>query len=460
MKLTSNLNLLLLAGLSASPVLGIRGGADAMVAANEAFEKYDRSLQEIDTIVIGRDSQTVSITVDQDALNGLASYGEKFLVLTPIVCGSGRQVKCTATMVTGLTNPVNMQFFLRKALNPDKDGNGEAKDFDCGAMDDNDFISPDVESCAVGNIPTCPAVDAILGYISVIDTTFNKGATYTVNFVCEIIEPPEGGGGACFSEDSTTTVLGKGPTVMKDLQVGDKVFTGSNYEPVYGFAHLDKTTSAPYLQIHTENQKDPLEVSKEHLLLVNDKYVPAGDIKVGDYLSNGAVEKIKNTKKTGLYAPLTPSGTMVVNGVQTSNYISIQQKDNKLSGNVMIGENNIDTGLSFHLVNHMALSPIRMTCMGISSRFCDTESINEETGYPVFVSFWFQLMEFFQAQSLPIQIALVGVFFCVVAPFYAAESLLLGPAFAPTILLGIVAVFFAANKQRKEDNNVQKIKQV
>jgi Hint module len=285
-------------------------------------------------------------------------------------------------------------------------------------------------------------------------------STYLIEFRCDITKDNTNywWNDYCFSEDTTVDVLGKGEVKMSDLAVGDKIRAGESYEPVYAFAHLHKTTTAPYLHISTDSPNAPLEVTAEHLLYVNGKYTAAKDVKVGDILMDGShteakVQKITIKQKAGLYAPLTPSGTLIVNGIQTSAYVSLQKN---AQATLKLG--NLHTRLSFHSLNHIALSPIRMACMGISSNFCSNEHIDVESGYPPFVSFWFALVQWFEHQALAVQLALLVVFFCVVGPLFLAESIL-GATFAPAILLcgaSIVLRRFV----KTQNNASEKVKQL
>ena len=64
----------------------------------------------------------------------------------------------------------------------------------------------------------------------------------------------------CFAEDATVEVKNKGTASMKDLQVMDEVFAGTDangkliFQPVYGFGHYDRDSPNEYLQIHTSQK--------------------------------------------------------------------------------------------------------------------------------------------------------------------------------------------------------------
>ena len=198
----------------------------------------------------------------------------------------------------------------------------------------------------------------------------------------------------CFSEVTTVQVLGKGTVPMKHLHVGDRVFTGQKYEAVYAFAHLDKASEADFLQIQLENG-NAVEATASHFLFVDGKpaAVRADSIKVGDVLQGTAVTKIDNVRSRGLYAPLTPSGLLTVDGVTASNYISLE----KAESHALLGQN-------FHAFSHLAISPFRLICNNLSSGMCSTYT---EAGIPVVLDaahrsfeWMMELPTFFQALAI------------------------------------------------------------
>merc|ERR1711862_1003727 len=80
-------------------------------------------------------------------------------------------------------------------------------------------------------------------------------------------------------------------------------------------------TEANFLQIHTEGSVAPLEITDKHMLFRNDKAVSAEEVSVGDMLGDNKVTKITSVKRTGLYAPITYDGSIVVNGIKSSCYV-------------------------------------------------------------------------------------------------------------------------------------------
>ena len=143
----------------------------------------------------------------------------------------------------------------------------------------------------------------------------------------------------CFSGDNLVPVRDQRQEVlMRDLRVGDEVLVvGGQYEKIYAFGHYHTTLPADFLRIFTEHQERPLELSEDHMVFVEGsplKAVPALSLRVGDgvMLGNGtvttvvAIDTTSTTTKgrRGVFAPFTASGTIVVNGLLASNYVSFQ----------------------------------------------------------------------------------------------------------------------------------------
>jgi len=154
-------------------------------------------------------------------------------------------------------------------------------------------------------------------------STFSEGFSGTARFgdCPEIVFPK-----LCFSGNSLVERDDGNSIRMADLQIGDKVLTqDGRYEPIYSFAHLHATQWAEFVQLQT-NKSTTLELTSDHMIWVSsNEYVPASLVQVGTMLSNREVIVQKRTvQKKGVYAPLTRSGTIVVNGILCSTYITLQ----------------------------------------------------------------------------------------------------------------------------------------
>eukprot|EP00545_Synedropsis_sp_CCMP1620_P013103 CAMPEP_0119029662 /NCGR_PEP_ID=MMETSP1176-20130426/40634_1 /TAXON_ID=265551 /ORGANISM="Synedropsis recta cf, Strain CCMP1620" /LENGTH=1229 /DNA_ID=CAMNT_0006986013 /DNA_START=177 /DNA_END=3866 /DNA_ORIENTATION=+ len=196
--------------------------------------------------------------------------------------------------------------------------------------------------------------------------------------------------GFCFSGGSEVNVENSGPVKMADLAIGDAVKVADNkFERVYSFGHKNADASSEFLQIATEGNRKALELSKNHMVVIEGgrnvqiategnrkalelsknhmvvieggRNVPASSIKIGDKLvsSSGelvAVKTVRTVIRQGAYAPFTASGSIIVNDVVASNYIAFQGSEYlKVSG--------VDTPFSYQWLAHMFKSVHRFAYM-------------------------------------------------------------------------------------------------
>jgi len=144
----------------------------------------------------------------------------------------------------------------------------------------------------------------------------------------------------CFPGEAMVEVLGRGATPMANLRLGDQVLTSKKvqegaqleYEPVLAWIHIAKGTEAIFTTIRHE--RGILRASPGHLVFLATASgfhvdVPAGNVRKGDVLlasteSGLVASKIlsvdHDSVSLGMYAPLTHSGTIVVDGVLASIY--------------------------------------------------------------------------------------------------------------------------------------------
>lgn len=257
-----------------------------------------------------------------------------------------------------------------------------------------------------------------------------------------------GAGDFCFSGRATVNVFGKGTLEMKDLQVGDLVVTGSEkqrYQPVYAFGHYkEKAPPTEFLKIETfpfDRKKRAVEITGQHMIYLHGKPNPvrADSLKVGDVLRGDhnrglTVTKISIVKRRDNYAPLTPHGTVVVDGIVASSYISLQEFARE---HIELGESGFTVNLSQRVIVHVALSPYRMYCMGLTSNRC--QSYNEN-GLPHYVAFGLKVADWGNAQHVLVQLFGLMAFFVILSPFVVVEDLA-GPEYGPTMLLVIILTF-------------------
>ncbi len=178
----------------------------------------------------------------------------------------------------------------------------------------------------------------------------NKGKTKTKDDSSSDKEKTHGKS-ACFSGSALVTTP-TGSTPMNKLKQGDMVLTSTGYEQVLTFLHAEQGT-ASFLEI--SHPQGVLPVTPDHLLFLADgTTIPAGMLQVGDMLTSGAVASIKKVvRHDGIYAPLTSSGTVIVNNVVASTYSYTA----KASAFVSL----------YHAMAHFLLTPLRWSAsMGTS----------------------------------------------------------------------------------------------
>jgi hypothetical protein len=197
---------------------------------------------------------------------------------------------------------------------------------------------------------------------------------------------------------------------MGDLAVGDYVMTGKgHYQPVYAFGHYHKTMSAEFLQLHfvINSKKNVLEITREHLIYVGGKNhpIPARAVSVGDELvtdlaagTSILVTKISHVQRKGVFAPLTADGSVVVNGVVASSYITLQGHSS--DGAVAMGDGTRLTWLSHHAIIHHALAPFRFLCVVTGGWPAYTTN---DLGMPSYVAYGLKLAHWVDEQHVWVQ---------------------------------------------------------
>jgi Hint module len=276
---------------------------------------------------------------------------------------------------------------------------------------------------------------------------------------------------SCFSGETVVHRLDGSTLPMKELRIGDHVLTGTSqddlrYQPVYAFAHRDSNIPTKFLQIVTEtvDQKEglPLEMTDDHLVYLNGtaKPIPAKNVQVGDVLQGVSARKsqwhgehivtqIHPITRSGLYAPLTRDGTIVVgNGIVASNYVVFQQKD-RVSSNSMTQDAGYVELSSFGTIGllhqddvaHMWLGPFRILCSWNSVRLGICDSRNDE-GMLSYVAWGLGLSNYMGNENILVQILVLIPIMVVLSAFMAIEYLLEAVYAAPIRVL-LCAVLLA-----------------
>ena len=285
---------------------------------------------------------------------------------------------------------------------------------------------------------------------------------------------PDAGDWGCFSAKATLRVLdsnnnkGVSDVTMDKVSIGDMVLTADNaFEPVYAFGHFNTNKVADFIQIYTKGNKKPLEMTVNHLLFVTNKAYPvtAGSLKVGDFVYSDnsdtplAINKIKSVvSKDGVYAPLTPSGTILVDGILASTYVSMQAQNYpnddgeypRMSNGMILPFISQQSGI------HMATSLFRMVCMGVTASACgdnpshlsdDTNTSNRD-GLVVWADYGIRFATFVQNRSVIVQWFMLIVALVVITPVYTLE-VVFGARYAPFLFgLAFSGLFVSSKKNR------------
>lgn len=232
---------------------------------------------------------------------------------------------------------------------------------------------------------------------------------------------------------------------MRELQVGDRVLTGKNtFEPVYAFAHRDTKRSLEFIRLSMDGSNS-IELSKEHFIYVNGKVARTDMVKVGDLLlldgSPTKVTKISKVNKKGMYAPLTASGTIFVNGVKASTYVALHSTAQSDSEKIKINGVTvpfIDQDLGIHLT----ILPLRVACTwtGSSLVFCQGAHDTED-GYNPFVAFGIGVLDWAQDQLVILQVFMLLAALCFFLLACAIEACVLMVASANPF--GLLLVFIS-----------------
>lgn len=244
---------------------------------------------------------------------------------------------------------------------------------------------PTIDASIINNLTDCAACAEWL--INLANNTFDESCgepQITVsetraslclpNFVINLLTQEECCANPCYSPTSEAIVKDVGRVLVKNLNVGDQVLTGSgNYDTVYTIDHADPKRNAEFVQIHSSLMDTPLELTEEHMVFLEGKAtpVPAKAIQVGDALQTldepSIVTKIDRVKREGVYNVITTDGTMAVDGIVTSNYnVHFRSGGN---GELELGGRSI---MSYHEFIHLLMTPYRAFCVGTSFSFCKT----------------------------------------------------------------------------------------
>jgi hypothetical protein len=188
-----------------------------------------------------------------------------------------------------------------------------------------------------------PYTLATKGYTTVDTTGISQKETVCQGGVCCTVTSTSGSCASCFPGQAEVTIQDQGLVKINSLQVGDRVLVESSsgklvYEPVLSFIHSGGVgTESEFLNI--QHATGSLRVSANHVLFVASAFgrvdKAADHIVEGDQLlvvpaganelaaPSQVLSVTREFSNLGMYAPLTPSGKVVVDGTVASNYATI-----------------------------------------------------------------------------------------------------------------------------------------
>ena len=170
--------------------------------------------------------------------------------------------------------------------------------------------------------------------------------------------------------------------------------------------------------------------------------VRAGDLKVGDSLVRhttlvpAMVTKITEVERKGLYAPMTRSGTVVVDGLLASSYVSVQP------GREVV---HLDDQVALEWLYqsdlaHLWMGPLRLACHYVSSAFCGEVYHGEKDGMHQWVAAGLGLMGWFDDQPFVLQLPVGAAVFIPLVVMRGVELALEYALYAGLLLVAIVVL--------------------
>lgn len=138
------------------------------------------------------------------------------------------------------------------------------------------------------------------------------------------VTSPEDDGAVCFPADAQVVRSDGTVLAMSDLTVGTHVRTGAmQTSTVFGFSHRELRRKFEFVRLITDD--GVLETTAGHFVHTSEGLLPAAKMAKGMDLirEDGVKSRVKSVStvwKTGLFAPHTLDGNIVVNGFQASTF--------------------------------------------------------------------------------------------------------------------------------------------
>jgi hypothetical protein len=213
---------------------------------------------------------------------------------------------------------------------------------------------------------------------------------------------------------------------------------------VYAFGHRHESQPATFLQIYTnDTHVPPPDVTANHLVYKyvsgNSKPVPVAHLQQGDKLIHAdghaiTIVKIASTMRNdGIYAPHTASGTIIVNNHVFSTYVTFN------------GQSHLTVGrqfpvMSWHTVNHIWFTPLRLWCLHGSGCMCKQH--NHE-GYHYWAKVALVLNDFWSQQHTLVQMIMMVPILAIFIPPFVVEQVMVKTMLSTSNCLAAVACLAA-----------------
>jgi len=176
------------------------------------------------------------------------------------------------------------------------------------------YPSSDCTGTALSSRRLAPTLASIKPVLALVNS-------FPANSPVQVVYPSSGS--TCFPGDATVDVYGRGATRMASLSVGDRVLIeNGEFEPVLSFLHKVPGVAKAMTMVHSQGT---FQASENHIVFTSRGDMPVSALRPGDELlmQSGPSTILaighENTA-TGMYAPFTASGALVVDGVVASNY--------------------------------------------------------------------------------------------------------------------------------------------
>ena len=266
----------------------------------------------------------------------------------------------------------------------------------------------------------------------------------------------------CFPGDVVVLVKHKGEVKMRDVGIGDLVLgMDGKYSPIIAFMHQDFQASSQYVRIYTNDTSTPLDISGHHFVYRHDQkpvlpaFLQTEDVLLGaDGMKPLLIVKIETLLNKGVFAPLTASGTIAVNGIVSSNYAFGYFGSLSSPDHVTLFKYNVLSRVAF---NHVRYSPLRLATLGISP-FLGKLSVSEGRHYLTYLyHVTYKWMTPGSTSTYALRALGTFLWYSIVGSAWLCYGIecLVGPSMGPAVGAALVTILAAVvvNKMRKKEGN-------